>query len=134
MYTGADRDIADMWTTIGPPLRPGRPAVPFSRFLLGWKLINFDRRVQPADLERSEDWRPWRRYLINLGLREACHAEDAVGRHGARSDKFLAGSEVLPGPYPAPNTLRHDVTESTVDERGHGAHCKRSVRPDGLPI
>ena len=51
------------------------------------------------------------------------------------SDKFLAGSEVIPGPYPAPNITPHDVTgigKWTIEDMVRA--LKRSIRPDGVPI
>ena len=52
-----------------------------------------------------------------------------------RSDKFLAGSEVIPGPYPAPNITPHEVTgigQWTIEDMVRA--LKRSIRPDGVPI
>lgn len=143
-YTGmSERDVADMWAylrSIPPvrnPVRPHELPFPFNlRFLLlGWKLINFDPGTTVHDPERSEDWNRGA-YLVNhLGHCGACHTPKMLFGAVFRSDKFLAGSEVIPGPYPAPNITPHDVTgigRWTIEDVVRA--LKRSIRPDGVPI
>jgi mono/diheme cytochrome c family protein len=143
-YTGmTGQDLADLWAYLRsvPPVRnrvrPHELPFPFNlRFLLlGWKLINFDQGETVHDPERSEAWNRGA-YLINhLGHCGACHTPKMLLGAVFRSDKFLAGSEVIPGPYPAPNITAHDVTgigDWTVDDVVRA--LKRSIRPDGVPI
>jgi mono/diheme cytochrome c family protein len=143
-YTGmSEQDVADMWAYLQsvPPVhnrvRPHDLPFPFNlRFLLlGWKLINFDQGATVHDPERSEAWNRGA-YLVNhLGHCGACHTPKMLLGAVFRSDKFLAGSEVIPGPYPAPNITPHDVTgigEWTTDDVVRA--LKRSIRPDGVPI
>jgi mono/diheme cytochrome c family protein len=143
-YTGmSEQDVADMWAYLQsvPPVRNRvrEHDLPFPfnlRFLLlGWKLINFDQGATVHDPERSEDWNRGA-YLINhLGHCGACHTPKMLWGAVFRSDKFLAGSEVIPGPYPAPNITPHDVTgigRWTIADVVRA--LKRSIRPDGVPI
>jgi mono/diheme cytochrome c family protein len=143
-YTGmSDPDVADMWAYLQsvPPVRNcvREHDLPFPfnlRFLLlGWKLINFDQGATVHDPERSEDWNRGA-YLINhLGHCGACHTPKMLWGAVFRSDKFLAGSEVIPGPYPAPNITPHDVAgigSWTVEDVVRA--LQSSIRPDGVPI
>jgi mono/diheme cytochrome c family protein len=117
-------------------VRPHDLPFPFNlRFLLlGWKLINFDQGETVFDPERSEAWNRGA-YLVNhLGHCGACHTPKLLGAI-FRTDKFLAGSEAIPGPYFAPNITPHEVTgigDWTTDDVVRA--LKRSIRPDGLPI
>jgi mono/diheme cytochrome c family protein len=143
-YTGmTEQDVADMWAYLQsvPPVRhhvrDHDLPFPFNlRFLLlGWKLINFDPGATVHDPERSEAWNRGA-YLINhLGHCGACHTPKVLFGAVFRSDKFLAGSEVIPGPYPAPNITPHAVTgvgRWTIADMVRA--LKRSIRPDGVPI
>lgn len=143
-YTGmSEADVADMWAYLQsvPPVRNrvrGHDLpFPFNlRFLLlGWKLINFDPGATVHDPERSEAWNRGA-YLINhLGHCGACHTPKVLFGAAFRSDKFLAGSEVIPGPYPAPNITPHDATgigRWTIADVVRA--LQRSIRPDGVPI
>lgn len=143
-YTGmSEEDVADLWAYLRsvPAVRNRVPPhdIPFPlniRFLLlGWKLINFDRGETVHDPEQSEAWNRGA-YLVNhLGHCGACHTPKIFAGAAFRSDKFLAGSEAIPGPYPAPNITPHDVTgvgKWTIDDMVRA--LKRSIRPDGLPI
>lgn len=143
-YTGmSERDVADLWAylqsvpPIHNPVPPHELPFPFNlRFLLiGWKLINFDQGETVFDPEQSEAWNRGA-YLINhLGHCGACHTPKMLMGAVFRSDKFLAGSGVIPGPYPAPNITPHDVTgigEWTVEDVARA--LKRSITPDGVPI
>lgn len=143
-YTGiSEQDLADLWVYLQsvPPVynrvRPHEIPFPFNlRFLLlGWKLINFDQGETVFDPERSEAWNRGA-YLVNhLGHCGACHTPKMLMGAVFRSDEFLAGSEVIPGPYPAPNITPHDVTgigEWTVEDVARA--LKRSITPDGVPI
>jgi mono/diheme cytochrome c family protein len=143
-YTGmSEQDLADLWVYLQsvPPVynrvRPHEIPFPFNlRFLLlGWKLINFDQGETVFDPERSEAWNRGA-YLVNhLGHCGACHTPKMLMGAVFRSDEFLAGSEVIPGPYPAPNITPHDVTgigQWTVEDVVRA--LKRSIAPDGVPI
>jgi mono/diheme cytochrome c family protein len=144
-YTGmTDGDVADMWAYLRsvPPVRNHvrEHDLPFPfnlRFLLlGWKLINFDPGTTVHDPERSDAWNRGA-YLINhLGHCGACHTPKVLFGAAFRSDKFLAGSGVIPGsPYPAPNITPHDVTgigQWTIEDMVRA--LQRSIRPDGVPI
>jgi mono/diheme cytochrome c family protein len=143
-YTGmTEQDLADLWAYLRsvPPVpnrvRPHELPFPFNlRFLLlGWKLVNFDQGETVRDPDRSEAWNRGA-YLVNhLGHCGACHTPKLLMGAVFRSDKFLAGSEAIPGPYPAPNITSHDVTGIggwTVDDVVRA--LKRSIRPDGVPI
>jgi mono/diheme cytochrome c family protein len=143
-YTGmSEEDVADMWAYLQsvPPVRnhvrDHDLPFPFNlRFLLlGWKLINFDPGATVHDSERSEAWNRGA-YLINhLGHCGACHTPKVLFGAAFRSDKLLAGSEVIPGPYPAPNITPHDVTgvgRWTIADMVRA--LRRSIRPDGVPI
>jgi mono/diheme cytochrome c family protein len=143
-YTGmTEQDVADLWAYLEsvPAVRNAVPEheIPFPldiRFLLlGWKLLNFDQGDRVADPERSEAWNRGA-YLVNhLGHCGACHTPKLLFGALFRSDKFLAGSEVIPGPYPAPNITPHRETgigDWTVDDVVRA--LKRSITPQGLPI
>ena len=143
-YTGmSEEDVADMWAYLRavPPVRnrvrEHELPFPFNlRFLLlGWKLINFDPGTTVHDPERSGAWNRGA-YLINhLGHCGACHTPKVLFGAAFRSDKFLAGSEVIPGPYPAPNITPHDATgigRWTIEDVVRA--LQRSIRPDGVPI
>jgi mono/diheme cytochrome c family protein len=143
-YTGmSDQDVADMWAylqSVRPVenrVRPHELPFPFNlRFLLlGWKLINFDEGATVHDPERSDAWNRGA-YLVNhLGHCGACHTPKMLLGAVFRSDKFLAGSEVIPGPYPAPNITPHDVTGIGKWKTDDVVRAlKRSIRPDGVPI
>ena len=142
-YTGmTNQDVADLWTYLQsvPPVRnrvrEHELPFPFNlRFLLlGWKLINFDQGETVYDPQQSDAWNRGA-YLVNhLGHCGACHTPKML-MGAAFQDKFLAGSEVIPGPYPAPNITPHDVTgigEWSIADVVRA--LKRSIRPDGLPI
>lgn len=142
-YTGmTDRDLADLWAylrSVPPVHNPVRQHdLPFPLnirfFLLGWKLINFEQGETVWDPEKSPAWNRGA-YLVNhLGHCGACHTPKLLGAV-FKSYDFLAGSETIPGPYPAPNITPHEVTGlgdwSNPDiVRALG----RSIRPDGEPI
>ncbi|MGH6895509.1 MAG: c-type cytochrome [Geminicoccaceae bacterium] len=143
-YTGmSDEDVADLWSYLQtvPPVRNPVPPheIPFPLnfrpLLLGWKLLNFDQGETVSDPEQSEAWNRGA-YLVNhLGHCGACHTPKLLGGVVYRSDKFLAGSVAIPGPYFAPNITPHDVvgigawsTEDVVRA------MKRAINPEGLPI
>jgi mono/diheme cytochrome c family protein len=143
-YTGmADQDVADLWSYLHsvPAVRNRVPEheIPFPlniRFLLlGWKLLNFDEGDRVADPERSEAWNRGA-YLVNhLGHCGACHTPKLLFGALFRSDEFLAGSEVIPGPYPAPNLTPDQATglvDWTIEDfvRALG----QSITPQGEPI
>jgi mono/diheme cytochrome c family protein len=143
-YTGmSERDLADLWAYLRsvPPVynrvRPHDLRFPFNpRFLLlGWKLINFDQGERVYDPQHSDAWNRGA-YLVNhLGHCGACYTPKMLMGAAFQEDKLLAGSEVIPGPYPAPNITPHDVTgigKWTTDDVVRA--LKRSIRPDGLPI
>ena len=143
-YTGMSaQDLADLWAYLQsvPPVynrvRAHELPFPFNlRFLLlGWKLINFDQGETVHDPQQSAVWNRGA-YLVNhLGHCGACHTPKMLMGAAFQEGKFLAGSEVIPGPYPAPNITPHDVTEIgkwTTDDVVRA--LKRSIRPDGLPI
>jgi mono/diheme cytochrome c family protein len=143
-YTGmSEQDLADLWAYLQsvPPVhnrvRPHDLPFPFNlRFLLlGWKLINFDQGETVYDPQQSDVWNRGA-YLVNhLGHCGACHTPKMLMGAAFRDDKFLAGSEVVPGPYPAPNITPHDVTGIGGWTTGDVVRAlKRSIRPDGLPI
>jgi mono/diheme cytochrome c family protein len=70
------------------------------------KLINFDQGVTVFDSQRSDAWNRGA-YLVNhLGHCGACHTPKMLLGAAFRENKFLAGSEGIPGPYPAPTTRR----------------------------
>jgi mono/diheme cytochrome c family protein len=135
--------VAPVWAYLQsvPPVHNRAPPhelpFPFNlRFLLlGWKLINFDQGETAHDPQRSAAWKRGA-YLVNhLGHCGACHAPKMLMGAVFRGDKFLAGSEVIPGPYPAPNITPHEATgigKWTTDDVVRA--LKRSLRPDGLPI
>jgi mono/diheme cytochrome c family protein len=143
-YTGlTEQDVADLWAYLlsVPPVRNRVPShdLPFPlniRFLLlGWKLINFDQGETVHDPERSEAWNRGA-YLVNhLGHCGACHTPKLLGGAVFLSDRSLAGSEAIPGPYFAPNITPHDVTgigKWTPDDVVRA--LKRAITPDGVPI
>jgi mono/diheme cytochrome c family protein len=143
-YTGmTEEDVADLWAylTSVPPVHNRVPPheLPFLlniRFLLlGWKLVNFDQGETVFDPEQSEAWNRGA-YLVNhLGHCGACHTTKMLFGTVFRGDKFLAGSEAIPGPYFAPNITPHDVTgigKWTTDDVVRA--LKRSIAPDGVPI
>ena len=143
-YTGmSEQDLADLWAylqSVPPvhnPVKPHELPFPFNlRFLLlGWKLINFDQGETVYDAERSVAWNRGA-YLVNhLGHCGACHTPKLLMGAVFRTDKFLAGSEAIPGPYFAPNITPHDVTgigKWTIDDVVRA--LKRSITPDGVPI
>jgi mono/diheme cytochrome c family protein len=143
-YTGmAEQDVSDLWAYLSsvPAVRNPVPdhEVPFPlniRFLLlGWKLLNFDEGERVADPERSEAWNRGA-YLVNhLGHCGACHTPKILFGALFRSDKFLAGSWVLPDPYPAPNLTPHEATglaDWTIEDMVRA--LKASITPQGLPI
>ena len=142
-YTGMSAaDLADLWAYLGsvPPVRNQVPPhdLPFPlnlRFLLlGWKLVNFDEGDTVFDPERSDAWNRGA-YLINhLGHCGACHTPKLLGALFLSHD-FLAGSESIPGPYPAPNLTPDRITglgswsiEDMVRALG------RAITPEGEPI
>jgi hypothetical protein len=113
-YTGmSEQDPADLWAYLRsvPPVRNrvrahelpfGQPALPAARL----KLINFDQGVTVFDSQRSDAWNRGA-YLVNhLGHCGACHTPKMLLGAAFRENKFLAGSEGIPGPYPAPTTRR----------------------------
>jgi len=143
-YTGMmEEDVADLWAYLSsvPAVRNPVPEheIPFPlniRFLLlGWKLLNFDESDRVADPERSEAWNRGA-YLVNhLGHCGACHTPKLLFGALFRSDKFLAGSWVLPDPYPAPNITPHEATglaDWTIEDIARA--LKQSITPQGLPI
>jgi mono/diheme cytochrome c family protein len=143
-YTGmTEEDVADLWAYLRsvPAVRNPVPEheIPFPlniRFLLlGWKLLNFDESDRVADPERSEAWNRGA-YLVNhLGHCGACHTPKLLFGALFRSDKFLAGSWVLPDPYPAPNLTPHEATglaDWTIEDIARA--LKQSITPQGLPI
>jgi mono/diheme cytochrome c family protein len=142
-YTGiAEQDLAAMWAYLQsvPPVHnrvpPHELPFPFNlRFLLlGWKLINFDQGDTVSDPERSPTWNRGA-YLVNhLGHCGACHTPKLFGALFLSWD-YLAGSETIPGPYPAPN-LTPDVptglgrwSEVDIVRALH-----RAITPEGEPI
>jgi mono/diheme cytochrome c family protein len=143
-YTGMpEQDVTDLWIYLRsvPPVRNPVPEheIPFPldiRFLLlGWKLLNFDEGDRVFDPARSKTWNRGA-YLVNhLGHCGACHTPKLLFGALFRSDKFLAGSWVLPDPYPAPNITPHRKTgigDWTVDDIVRA--LQRSITPDGEPI
>jgi len=143
-YTGmTEQDLADLWAylrsvpAVENRVRAHDLPFPFNvrALLLGWKLVNFDEGETVHDPARSEEWNRGA-YLVNhLGHCGACHTPKLLMGAVFRDDKFLAGSEVIPGPYPAPNITPHEVTgigKWTTD--GVVRALKRSIRPDGVPI
>jgi mono/diheme cytochrome c family protein len=142
-YTGmTEQDVSDLWAYLRsvPPaenrVRPHDLPFPLDRrfLLLGWKLINFDEGETVSDPEKSEAWNRGA-YLVNhLGHCGACHTPKLLGAI-FRSNRFLAGSVAIPGPYFAPNITPHAAagigdwsTEDIVRA------LKRAITPDGLPI
>jgi mono/diheme cytochrome c family protein len=143
-YTGmTEQDVADLWAYLSsvPAVRNPVPEhdIPFPlniRFLLlGWKLLNFDQGARVADPERSEAWNRGA-YLVNhLCHCGACHTPKILFGALFRSDRFLAGSWVLPDPYPAPNLTPHETTglaDWTIEDMMRA--LKRSITPQGEPI
>ena len=143
-YTGVtEQDLVDLWAylrsvpVVENQVRAHDLPFPFNvrALLLGWKLVNFDEGETVHDPARSEEWNRGA-YLVNhLGHCGACHTPKLLMGAVFRDDKFLAGSEVIPGPYPAPNITPHEVTgigKWTTD--GVVRALKRSIRPDGVPI
>ena len=142
-YTGmTDEDLADLWAYLRsvPPVerRVGPHELPFPfdirALLLGWKLVNFHQGARVADPDRSPAWNRGA-YLVNhLGHCGACHTPKLLGALFLNF-KFLAGSEAIPGPYPAPN-ITPDLTTglgrwSEADMvRALGA----AITPQGEPI
>jgi mono/diheme cytochrome c family protein len=143
-YTGMrEEDVADLWAYLRsvPPVRNPVPPheIPFPLnlrpLLLGWKLINFDQGKTVSDPDRSDAWNRGA-YLVNhLGHCGACHTPKLLMGAMFRTDRFLAGSEAIPGPYFAPNITPHDVVGiggwTTLDVV-RALH--RAITPDGLPI
>jgi mono/diheme cytochrome c family protein len=143
-YTGmTDRDVADLWAylrtvpAVGNPVREHEIPFPLNiRFLLlGWKLLNFDEGDRVVDPERSEAWNRGA-YLVNhLGHCGACHTPKALRGAVFLSFRFLAGSEVIPGPYPAPNLTPDEATglaDWTIEDLTRA--LKQSITPQGEPI
>ena len=142
-YTGmTDRDLADLWAYLQtvPPVENAVQShdlqFPFNyRFLLlGWKLINFDQGETVHDPSQPEAWNRGA-YLVNhLGHCGACHTPKLFGGIFLEYD-FLAGSEAIPGPYPAPNLTPHRPTglaDWEIDDIVRA--LKRAINPEGLPI
>jgi mono/diheme cytochrome c family protein len=117
-YTGMTaQDVADLWAYLRsvPPVarQVGPHELPFPlnlrALLLGWKLVNFDQGSTVADPSRSDAWNRGA-YLVNhLGHCGACHTPKLLGAVFL-SFRFLAGSEAIPGPYPAPNITPDPTT------------------------
>ena len=143
-YTGmTPEDVADLFAYLRsvPPVenrvQPHELPFPFNiRFLLlGWKILNFDQGDTVRDEEKSEAWNRGA-YLVNhLGHCGACHTPKILKGAVFRTWEHLAGSEVIPGPYPAPNITPHEVfgigdwsTEDVVRA------LKQSITPEGEPI
>jgi mono/diheme cytochrome c family protein len=142
-YTGmTEQDIADLWAYLESVPAVRNPVqehdIPFPlniRFLLlGWKILNFDEGARVADPERSEAWNRGA-YLVNhLGHCGACHTPKLLGAVFL-SWKFLAGSEAIPGPYPAPN-ITPDVTTGLGrwSEADMVRALGRAITPAGEPV
>ena len=117
-YTGmTEQDLADLWAYLRslPAVENRVPAhdLPFPfdirALLLGWKLVNFDQGETVHDPARSEEWNRGA-YLVNhLGHCGACHTPKLFGAVFLEY-KFLAGSQAIPGPYPAPNITPDPTT------------------------
>ena len=142
-YTGMTaEDLADLWAYLSSvpavenAVREHDLPFPFNirLLLLGWKLVNFDQGDTVFDPAQSEAWNRGA-YLVNhLGHCGACHTPKLLGALFLSYD-FLAGSETIPGPYPAPNITPNQVTgigSWTVDDIVRA--LKRSITPHGVPI
>lgn len=143
-YTGmTEQDLADLWAYLQdvPPVenrvQPHELPFPFNiRFLiLGWKILNFDEGDTVHDEEKSAAWNRGA-YLVNhLGHCGACHTPKFLKGAVFRTWDYLAGSEAIPGPYPAPNITPDEVTGigdwSTEDVV---RALKQSITPEGEPI
>jgi mono/diheme cytochrome c family protein len=117
-------------------VQPHELPFPFNlRFLLlGWKLVNFDQGARVSDPERSPAWNRGA-YLVNhLGHCGACHTPKLFGALFL-SWKYLAGSETIPGPYPAPN-LTPEVSTGLGrwSEADFVRALHRAITPRGEPI
>ena len=142
-YTGMSaQDVADLWAYLRsvPPVenQVGPHELPFPldirALLLGWKLINFDQGKTVADPDRSPAWNRGA-YLVNhLGHCGACHTPKLFGAVFL-SWKYLAGSEAIPGPYPAPN-ITPDLTTGLGrwSEADMVRALHRAITPEGEPI
>ena len=142
-YTGMSaQDVADLWAYLRsvPPVerRVGPHELPFPldvrALLLGWKLINFDQGETVSDPDRSAAWNRGA-YLVNhLGHCGACHTPKLFGAVFLPW-KYLAGSEKIPGPYPAPN-ITPDVTTGLGrwSEAVMVRALHRAIMPTGEPI
>jgi mono/diheme cytochrome c family protein len=142
-YTGmSEADLADLWAYLrsvpAVAQRVGPHELPFPldmrALLLGWKLVNFEQGATVADPARSPAWNRGA-YLVNhLGHCGACHTPKLFGALFL-SFKFLAGSEAIPGPYPAPN-----ITPDPATGLGHWSEAdlvralQRAITPAGEPI
>jgi len=142
-YTGMTaQDVAAMWAYLQavPPVhnrvQPHELPFPFNlRFLLlGWKLVNFDQGATVSDPERSPAWNRGA-YLVNhLGHCGACHTPKLFGALFL-SWKYLAGSEAIPGPYPAPNLTPEVPTGlGRWSEADFVRALHRAITPEGEPI
>lgn len=142
-YTGmTGQDLADLWAYLRsvPAVENRVPAheLPFPlnirALLFGWKLVNFDQGETVQDPEKSAEWNRGA-YLVNhLGHCGACHTPKLFGALFL-GHKFLAGSQAVPGPYPAPNITPDLVTgigRWTVDDVARA--LGQSITPEGLPI
>jgi mono/diheme cytochrome c family protein len=142
-YTGmTEQDLADLWAylrlvpAVENRVRAHDLPFPFNirALLLGWKLVNFDEGETVHDPSRSEEWNRGA-YLVNhLGHCGACHTPKLLGAVFLEY-KFLAGSQAIPGPYPAPNItpdLATGIGTWTVDDVVRA--LKESITPHGLPI
>ena len=142
-YTGlTDDDLRDLWAYLQtvPPVENRVPPhdlrFPYKyRFLiLGWKLVNFDQGETVHDPEKSAAWNRGA-YLVNhLGHCGACHTPKIMGALFKTYD-FLAGSEQIPGPYPAPNITPDETTgigDWSIEDIARA--LKRAITPDGVPI
>ena len=142
-YTGmSPPDVADLWAYLRsvPPVenRVGPHELPFPldvrALLLGWKLINFDQGATVSDPRRSPAWNRGA-YLVNhLGHCGACHTPKLLGAVFL-SWKYLAGSEAIPGPYPAPNITPDETTGlGRWSEADMVRALGRAITPAGEPI
>jgi mono/diheme cytochrome c family protein len=142
-YTGMTaQDVADLWAYLRsvPPVarQVGPHELPFPlnlrALLLGWKLVNFDQGSTVADPSRSDAWNRGA-YLVNhLGHCGACHTPKLLGAVFL-SFRFLAGSEAIPGPYPAPNITPDPTTGlGGWSEADMVRALGRAITPAGEPI